>query len=56
MGLSVCLKTEFHFWTKHLKLVFIHLLYCHYWPRGVGVKANLDNVTKYDDFFKGFLK
>ena len=23
----------------------------HYWPRGVGVKANLDNVTNYDVFF-----
>ena len=27
---------------------------CHYWPRGVGVKANLDNVTKYEVLF--FLK
>ena len=29
----------------------------HYWPRGGGVKANLDNVTKYEGFFfEGFPK
>ena len=28
---------------------------CHYWPRGGRVKANLDNVTKYEVFFfEGF--
>ena len=26
-----------------------------YWPRGVGVKAILDNVTKYEGFFKASL-
>ena len=24
----------------------------HYWPRGVGVKANLENVTKYEVFLR----
>ena len=25
--------------------------FCHYWPRGGGVRANLDNVTKYEGVF-----